>query len=454
MSSLAFAHVRPRFALPCLLAVAASAIDAQAQTLYKKPLIAFSVSGTDHTSFGGPVTVSFQSEHLDEGNGWTNNAYIAPASGLYYFHLSGVRDSLYNGGTWDDAFLNLTIGGSVVGRAWAGQFDSLDAAKRMTGAYSVARYVQKGEVVTVTATSDGNPIRHFAKYELSGIYLGPITAFSASGVDHTSIGNADQLTFQGAHCNLGACWKANQFFQPPRQGIYFFSGQFVRDSATLGGTSDDVMMDLLVGTNGVGRAWAGEANSQDAAKRMTGAFSFATHLPANGTVTANSSSDGGFARHLAAFELTGFKVLPAGPLTGAALAFSASGSNHISSGSPIQMVYQTEHVDTHNAWDGSTFTAPVQGCYYFELAFVRDSSGSSGTGDDVYVNLDIGGTTQGYGWAGEALTSDGVQRMTGAYSTARFLTQGQTVTTRAGSDGNVLRHVAEFHLTGFLLGVK
>lgn len=274
---------------------------------------AFSASGNGHTSYGSPDLVAFSTETLDSSAAWNGSSFVAPKKGCYYFDLSFVRDSVYNGGTWDDVYLDLLVNGVLVGSAWAGESDSNEAcAKRMTGAYACALQLAEGDVIAVQSRSDGGQQRHILKYELTGFriraakpYAAALLAFSVAGTGHTSYSSPDQIGFQTTLLAKNAVWAGNAFTAPVK-GIYYFTTSFVRDSGYQGGTSDDVYAELLVNGSKVGYAWAGESDSIDASsKRMSGAYGVTLRLQAGDVVTVFANSDGGFQRHLIKSEFTG-----------------------------------------------------------------------------------------------------------------------------------------------------
>ncbi|MCK6447728.1 MAG: hypothetical protein L6Q99_15150 [Planctomycetes bacterium] len=274
---------------------------------------AFSVSGNGHTSVGNPDLVAFSNETLDSSSSWNGNSFTAPKKGCYYFDLSFVRDSAYNGGTWDDVYLDLLVNGVLIGSAWAGESDSGEVcAKRMTGAYACALELAEGDVIEVQSRSDGGLQRHILKYELTGFriraakpFAATLLAFSVAGTGHTSYGSADQLGLPTTLLSKNATWAGNAFTAPVN-GIYYFTTSFVRDSGYQGGTSDDVYAELRVNGVTAGYAWAGESDSTDvSSKRMTGAYGVTLRLQAGDVVTVFANSDGGFQRHLIKSEFTG-----------------------------------------------------------------------------------------------------------------------------------------------------
>jgi len=427
------------------------ALDSHSQVgsrTLKRPdfCIGFSAVGGSHSSYGNPDLMNFPTTHLNEGGAWNGSAFTAPLGGYYYFHLSFVRDSYYKGGTPDDVTMQLRLNGNLVGEAVAGESDSQDpAAKRMTGAYSVVLRLVPGNIITVTSSSDGGPPRHLLKYEITGFRLGPAASFSAAGTGHTSLGNPDLLSYQTEVADQANRWNGSTY-TVPSDGTYFFSLNFERDSYYNGGTPDDVYMYLNVNGQSVGYAMAGESDSQDPdAKRMTGAYAVALPLQAGDFVTTTTASDGGPQRHLLKYELTGFRVRKP-------TVFSAAGTGHTSFGNHDLLLFQSAPANGGNHWNGSSFTVPQRGVYYFDLSFVRDSYYNNGTWDDVYMHFTVDGWPVGEAMAGESDSDDPwAKRMTGSYTIALTLGEGQVVTALVSSDGGPQRHLLKYEMTGFMV---
>ena len=53
----------------------------------------------------------------------------------------------------------------------------------------------------------------------------------------------------------------------------------------------------------------------------------------------------------------------------AQVAFSAYGSEHTSDGSPDVIEYERTIAETPECWDGTDFTAPEEGFYFFYIGF-------------------------------------------------------------------------------------
>jgi hypothetical protein len=128
--------------------------------------------------------------------------------------------------------------------------------------------------------------------------------------------------------------------------------------------------------------------------------------------------------------------------------FSAQGTGHVSDGDPDLLAYQTTNVKIPPVrWNGSTFTASVEGVYFFCITFVKDSYAQGGTQDDVFIILRKNDTEVGRAWCGEG----GGRRATGAFNAALQLKKGDVVGTWAASDGGYKRHIAQFQFAGFLI---
>jgi hypothetical protein len=132
------------------------------------------------------------------------------------------------------------------------------------------------------------------------------------------------------------------------------------------------------------------------------------------------------------------------------VAFSAYGLWHVSQGGGTLLTYPNVITNAGAGWSngGGTFVAPCAGLYYFTVSFVKDSYSYGGTKDDVYVCILQNGADKGCAWAGENIESD---RVTGSYSVALMLEQGDYVQTFAFSDVGLKRHLAKFNFTGYLV---
>ncbi|MFY0577162.1 C1q-like domain-containing protein [Cystobacter fuscus] len=133
-----------------------------------------------------------------------------------------------------------------------------------------------------------------------------IVAFSASGGAHVSEGGATLLGYARTYSNEGGGWTpGGGTFIAPCDGLYSFTVSLVRDPYYYGGTSDDVYSCLTLNGVDKGCAWAGETT---ASGRSTGTHTVALLLSKGDYVQSFASSDGGYKRHLGAYEFTGFLV--------------------------------------------------------------------------------------------------------------------------------------------------
>ncbi|MFY0572774.1 C1q-like domain-containing protein [Archangium lansingense] len=131
------------------------------------------------------------------------------------------------------------------------------------------------------------------------------------------------------------------------------------------------------------------------------------------------------------------------------VAFSASGSGHVSEGGLMLLSYPTTHTQEGSGWaaGGGTFVAPCTGLYFFNISFVKDAYHYGATANDVFVHILKNGANKG-----RALSGQGhVDRDTGVYSVTLFLAQGDYVQTFASSDGRLKRHLLEYNFTGHLV---
>lgn len=129
-------------------------------------------------------------------------------------------------------------------------------------------------------------------------------AFSVSGRTHVSAGGDVQLIFRNVTLNSGSGWQ-NDHFTAPEDGLYYFDWNFVKDAYYYRGTQDDVSIYLRINNSRTaGLAWSGEGDG----RRGTGASSKVLALRKHDKVKAMVHSDGGRRRHLARFDLNGFKL--------------------------------------------------------------------------------------------------------------------------------------------------
>jgi len=132
------------------------------------------------------------------------------------------------------------------------------------------------------------------------------------------------------------------------------------------------------------------------------------------------------------------------------VAFSVTGSGHVSQGGATLLGYQTTYTKLGGGWvdGGGTFIAPCTGLYSFTVSFVKDSYYYDGTPDDVYVHVAHNGSYKGFAWSGQDSAQN---RNTGTYTVALFLNAGDYLQTYAASDGGRKRHIHTFNFTGHLV---
>lgn len=142
-------------------------------------------------------------------------------------------------------------------------------------------------------------------------------------------------------------------------------------------------------------------------------------------------------------------LIPQCPASGV-VAFSVTGTGHISQGNATLLGYQSTFTNAGDGWTpgGGTFIAPCSGLYVFTASFVRYGSSSAGTTlDDVYVHIFLNGASAGYAWAGQA----DVSRSTGTYTVSLLLRQGDYVQTFVASQSGYKRQLNKYDLTGYLV---
>lgn len=137
------------------------------------------------------------------------------------------------------------------------------------------------------------------------------------------------------------------------------------------------------------------------------------------------------------------------PSTGI-VAFSVTGSGHVSQGGATLLGYQTTYTNLGGGWvsGGGTFIAPCTGLYSFTISFNKDPFNQGGTPDDVYIYIAHNGVYKGFAWSGQDEVKN---RNSGAYTVALFLNAGDYIQTYTGSDAGRLRNIHVFNFTGVLV---
>ncbi|GAB1543608.1 hypothetical protein NUACC21_62830 [Scytonema sp. NUACC21] len=139
----------------------------------KQPqIIVFSVSGKTHISDGDPDVLQYPTTHINFGEAWQNSSlFKIPVTGIYFFTISFVKDSLLEGGTEDDVYIILRKNLSEeIGRAWSGEA----AGKRDNATYTVSLKLQKGDIIDTLAASDSTIKRHIRSYRFTGYLIAEI----------------------------------------------------------------------------------------------------------------------------------------------------------------------------------------------------------------------------------------------------------------------------------------
>jgi hypothetical protein len=144
-------------------------------------------------------------------------------------------------------------------------------------------------------------------------HTGQFAAFSARSHGHQSSGPMELIKYPYTITNVGDAWDKDTFTVPVT-GLYYFSVEFVKDSASFGGTKDDVFVYLEInppGSTPVSRpvfAWSGEGDDN----RGTGAVSTVLQLPAGTPVRTKAYSDGATGsepvRHLILTTFSGYRI--------------------------------------------------------------------------------------------------------------------------------------------------
>ncbi len=128
------------------------------------------------------------------------------------------------------------------------------------------------------------------------------------------------------------------------------------------------------------------------------------------------------------------------------IAFSARCTEHVSNASNALITYDRTLLES-DFWDGTRFTAPRDGVYFFSISFVKDAYYHDGTEDDVYVHLCKNNEFVGFAWSGQGTGKRG----TGALSLTLHLKQNDVITPKTDDDESVSdkRHISEAYITGF-----
>ncbi len=134
------------------------------------------------------------------------------------------------------------------------------------------------------------------------------------------------------------------------------------------------------------------------------------------------------------------------------VAFSVTGTNHISQGAYTLLGYSITTTNAGGGWTpgGSTFIAPCAGLYVFTASLVKTYSASSGTtASDAYMYIYKNGVSQGVAWAGAAAD---VIRTGGSYTVSLLLNEGDYVQTfvYSGAAGSK-RLLSRYDFTGYLV---
>lgn len=125
--------------------------------------IAFTVRGSGQESSGDPSKLPYEVVDLNEGWGWQVSDFIAPVTGIYHFDLVFQKDVP---GTADDVFVLIQKNTTWIGQAWAGE-----GTIRGTGSVALNVRLEKGDVISTHASSDGGVRRKVSNYIFSGHLL-------------------------------------------------------------------------------------------------------------------------------------------------------------------------------------------------------------------------------------------------------------------------------------------
>jgi len=141
------------------------------------------------------------------------------------------------------------------------------------------------------------------------------------------------------------------------------------------------------------------------------------------------------------------------------VAFGASIFRHKSQGSGTILEYEKTLANESWAWDGKTFTCPVNGVYHFGVSFQKDSLIEGGTSKDVWLKLWADSDLIGTAWSEQADARTGGianapqagRRDSVCFTTNIKLKKGTVIKTEVGSSNNEKRHLVDINFNGHLL---
>jgi len=146
------------------------------------------------------------------------------------------------------------------------------------------------------------------------------------------------------------------------------------------------------------------------------------------------------------FELSKFQY-QAMESVGGPVALSASGKNHVSSGSLSFLEFDTTYTNISTIFFRSIFIAPRDGLYLFTISFVKDSYFNNGTTEDVSIKLFHNSNYIGQALSGSGSGSTG----TGTYTVIVNLNFADSVIALVDSKDGKNRHLLEYNLSALLI---
>ncbi|MCR9143879.1 MAG: DUF2341 domain-containing protein [bacterium] len=121
------------------------------------------------------------------------------------------------------------------------------------------------------------------------------------------------------------------------------------------------------------------------------------------------------------------------------IGFAAQGFNHVSSGAAVVLSYSNVYTNAGDAFDGTTFTAPIAGLYSFSVTFTEGRAGN-------YVELAL--RINGVSTQIVVASLDSATHETAALTTTYELAAGDTVDTQVFSGSGAERALDPYSFSG------
>lgn len=202
-----------------------------------------------------------------------------------------------------------------------------------------------------------------------------------SGSQATSAGTWTTATLTTATLDTHGAWNGTDTYTVPVPGLYRISGLLSQNTDAAAyidvGYRINSGSDVLLGRN-IGKAGAAGIATGDALLRLN----------AGDTIQLRGATEGtqGFnLRRLYVSRLSGPSAIAASESV--ACRYQLSGTNHVTSGSWLQVTGMSRIYDTHGAFASDTFTAPIRGYYRVSGAVGFNSASTVGArGAQIHKN--------------------------------------------------------------------